>query len=308
MQIGIDFGGTKIEGAVLDRGGQVIARHRLPNPGSYDAALETVRELVARLEASSGAGTIGIGTPGSESAHTGRMRNCNTVWLNGRALRADLEARLGRPVRLANDADCLALSEASDGAAAGAATVFGVILGTGCGGGVVVHGELLRGANGIAGEWGHNPLPRPGADEHPGPACWCGRRGCIETWLCGPALARDHLEHAGMLLTPQDIVRAARRGEVPARATLARYIDRLGRALASVCNGLDPAVIVFGGGLSNIRELYADLAAHIAPHVFADAWSARLVPARWGDSSGVRGAARLWPTGSGPRDEVQEES
>lgn len=295
MQIGIDFGGTKIEGAVLDAAGQIVARHRLPNPGSYDAALETVRQLVARLEASTGAGSIGIGTPGSQSARTGLMRNCNTVWLNGRALRTDLEQRLGRPVRLANDADCLALSEASDGAAAGESTVFGVILGTGCGGGVVLGGELLRGANGIAGEWGHNPLPWAAPDEHPGPACWCGRRGCIETWLSGPALARDHLEHAGRALAPQEIVRAARSGEAAARATLVRYVDRLGRALASLCNVLDPGVIVFGGGLSNIDELYGELAARIEPHVFTDAWSARLVQARWGDSSGVRGAARLWP-------------
>jgi fructokinase len=294
-RIGVDFGGTKIEVAALDAHGGFAARLRAPNPGSYEAALRTVRELITTAESEVGErGTVGVGAPGSISPRTGLVRNANSVWLNGRPFREDLEAALDRPVRLANDADCLAVSEAADGAAAGAKTAFAVILGTGCGGGVTIDGRVLHGANGIAGEWGHTPLPWPTAAEIPGPVCWCGRRGCLETWLCGPALQRDHRQVAGEDLTPAQIAAEAELGDARAAATLDRYIGRLARGLALVCDLLDPDVIVFGGGLSNLDPLYGRLPAQIAPHVFADHWEAALRPARWGDSSGVRGAARLW--------------
>jgi fructokinase len=222
------------------------------------------------------------------------MRNANSTWLNGRRFRENLEAALGRPVRLENDANCLALSEAVDGAAAGARTAFAVILGTGCGGGVAVDGRLLAGASGIAGEWGHTPLPWPGPDETPGPACWCGLNGCLETWISGSGLARDHAGRAGGALTAEEIVAAARGGDRPAQESLERYLGRLGRGLAMVCNILDPDVFVFGGGMSKVGEIYDRLPGLIEPFVFADAWGGRLAPARWGDASGVRGAARLW--------------
>lgn len=297
MRIGVDFGGTKIEAAALTSDGAFAARLREPNPGAYDAAIDTIARLIARVEAEAHAapgGPVGLAIPGSPSPRTGLIRNANSVWLNGRPFAADLETALGRPVRLANDADCLAVSEAYDGAAAGAPTVFAAILGTGCGGGVVIDGRLIAGANGVAGEWGHIPLPWPDADEWPGPDCWCGRRNCLELWLSGSGLQRDHQVRTTQSLKAEAIVSAARSGDPGATATLDRYIDRLGRALAVIADILDPDVFVLGGGLSNVAELYDSLPPLIARHVFADRWEARVVPARWGDSSGVRGAARLW--------------
>jgi len=295
IEIGVDFGGTKIEVAALAADGRFLARRRAPNPGQYDVAIQRVCELVSQAEEEAGSqGTIGVGAPGSVSPRSGVMRNANTVWLNGRRFREDLEQALGRPVRLANDANCLALSEAVDGAAAGERTAFAVILGTGCGGGVVVGGQLVEGANGVGGEWGHVPLPWATADEHPGPECWCGQRGCLETWVSGTGLARDHTSRTSQSLTAEQVIAAAREGNAAAIATLDRYISRLGRGLALICNVLDPDVFVLGGGLSNVRELYERLPAAIAPYVFTDSWQAKLAPARWGDSSGVRGAARLW--------------
>lgn len=295
IQIGVDFGGTKIEAAALGADGRFLARRRTPNPGSYEAAIDVVRELVLQIEHEVGAlGTVGIGMPGSVSPRTNVLRNANTVWLNGRDFRSDVEHALQRSVRLANDANCLALSEAVDGAAVGARTVFAVIVGTGCGGGLVVDGRLIEGANGVGGEWGHVPLPWAQPDEIPGPPCWCGRQSCIETWVSGPGMARDHAVRTSLQLTAESIIARAREGERDAAVTLDRYIDRLSRALAIICDIVDPDVFVFGGGLSNVRELYERLPAAIAPHVFADTWAAKLVPAAWGDSSGVRGAARLW--------------
>jgi fructokinase len=299
IEVGVDFGGTKIEAAALAPDGAFLSRLRAPNPGRYDDALEVVRDLVERVEKQAGGrGTVGVGAPGSVSPRTGVVRNANSTWLNGRTFREDLERALGRPVCLANDANCLALSEAADGAAVGARTCYAVILGTGCGGGVVVDGRLLVGANGIAGEWGHIALPWPRRSETPGPACWCGQRGCLETWVSGSGMARDFLETTGRSLTAAAIAEAARAGDTQAAAAIDDFIDRLGRALAMVCNLLDPDVFVFGGGLSNLPEIYARVAPVIERHVFSDAWSATLAPARWGDSSGVRGAARLAAQGS----------
>lgn len=295
IQIGIDFGGTKIEAAALAEDGRFLARRRTPNPGSYHASIEVVSELVKQIEGDIGAqGTVGIGMPGSVAPRTNVLRNANTVWLNGRNFRADVEQVLQRTVRLANDANCLALSEAVDGAAAGARTVFAVIIGTGCGGGLVIDGRLVEGANGIGGEWGHMPLPWAAGDELPGPECWCGRRSCIETWVSGTGMARDHAIRTSQQLTAESIIARAREGDEEAIVTLNRYIDRLARALAVICDIVDPDTFVFGGGLSNVQEIYARLPAAIAPHVFTDTWTAKLVPAVWGDSSGVRGAARLW--------------
>lgn len=295
IKVGVDFGGTKIEAAALDAEGRFLSRRRRPNPGAYEAAIQTVCELVAEVEAEAGGqGTVGVGAPGSVSPRTGVVRNANSVWLNGMPFREDLEAALGRPVRLANDANCLALSEAVDGAAAGAGSVFAVIIGTGCGGGLVVDGRLVEGANGIGGEWGHTPLPWPHAEELPAPGCWCGRRGCLELWISGTGFRADYRGRTGQERTGQEIVEAARAGEPQAMQALDAYIDRLARGLAVICDIVDPEAFVFGGGMSNTPELYERLPAAIAPHVFSDVWEARLVPARWGDSSGVRGAARLW--------------
>jgi len=296
ISIGVDFGGTKIEAAALDARGQFLSRLRAPNPGNYTAAIQTVCDLVARTEEAAGeVGTIGIGTPGSISPHSGVMRNANTVWLNGRHLREDLMRALGREVRMANDANCLALSEALDGAAAGLSVTFGVIIGTGCGGGLVVNGRLIEGANGVGGEWGHMPLPWPTADETPGPQCWCGKHGCLETWVSGSGFQHDYVRATGKKLDGSAIIEAARIGQPDAVAALDRYINRLGRSLAVICNILDPDAFVFGGGLSNVTEIYECLPAVIRQYVFADVWIGKIVPAQWGDSSGVRGAARLWP-------------
>ncbi|GAB4521478.1 MAG: ROK family protein [Amphiplicatus sp.] len=296
MQIGVDFGGTKIEVAALSPDGRFLAREREPNPGDYEEAIEAIRRLVARVERETGrAGLVGVGAPGSISLRSKTMRNANAVWLNGRRFREDLSAALGREIRLANDANCLALSEATDGATMGAKVAFAVILGTGCGGGLTVHGELIEGANRIAGEWGHMPLPWPGPDEIPGPTCWCGKSGCLETWLSGVGFARDYERATGRALKAEEVVAAARTGDNAAAAALERYIDRLGRALAVLCNILDPDAIVFGGGMSNVAEIYERTPEAIARYVFSDVLRTRLVPAKWGDSSGVRGAARLWP-------------
>lgn len=297
MRIGIDFGGTKIEAAVIGDDGAFLARRREPNPGDYDLAIEAVARLIAAVEADTGAtGPIGVAAPGSISPTTGVMRNANSTWLNGRRFAEDLQHRLDRPVRLANDANCLALSEAVDGAAAGKGVVFAVIIGTGCGGGLAVNGRLIEGANGVAGEWGHTSLPWPTADEAPGPVCWCGHRGCLETWVSGTGLQRDHAARTGQTLTGEAIIDAARAGDAAARISLDLCVDRLGRALAMLVNLIDPDAIVLGGGLSNVEELYARLPAIVERNAFTDAWSSLIVPARWGDSSGVRGAARLWPS------------
>jgi fructokinase len=294
LALGIDLGGTKIEIIGLDEGGAVLLRRRRPSPrGSYPATLEAIRQLVADAEAELGArATVGVGTPGAISPATGLLKNSNSTWLNGRPLDRDLAAALGRSIAMANDADCLALSEATDGAAAGAATVFAVILGTGVGGGLAVHGTVLAGPNAIAGEWGHNPLPWPSPDELPGPPCYCGLSGCIETWLSGPGLARDHQTHAGTPRDPPAIVAAAA-GDPAAEATLCRYEDRLARGLASVINLLDPQAIVLGGGLSRLDRLYDAVPGIWERYVFSDTVRTPLLPATHGDSSGVRGAAWL---------------
>ena len=299
MRIGVDLGGTKIEVIVLADGGAELLRRRCATPASegYAAIVEAIATLVDNAEAEvGGAGLpVGIGTPGAVTPGTGRMRNSNTTCLNGKPLPADLSTRLGREVRMANDANCFALSEAVDGAGAGAEVVFGVIIGTGTGGGLVVRGKVLTGPNAIAGEWGHNPLPSPNADELPGPSCYCGRRGCIETYLSGTGLARDHAEQLGGELRAPEIAAAAARGEAGAVVTLDRYVDRMARALASVINVVDPDVIVLGGGVSKIDRLYRDVPARWGQYVFADTEIAtRLVPAEHGDSGGVRGAAWLW--------------
>ncbi|MEK7322949.1 MAG: ROK family protein [Pseudomonadota bacterium] len=300
LRCGIDLGGTKIEGIVLDEQGAVLARERVATPaGDYRATLNAISAIVAQLEHHAGeCGAVGVGTPGALSRASGLLKNSNSVCLNGRPLDKDLSALLGRPLRIANDADCFVLSEAVDGAAAGAAVVFGVILGTGVGGGVVVHGRLLQGPNGIAGEWGHNPLPWPRDDERPGPACYCGKYGCIETWLSGPGLARDFAAVSGRLLSAEQIAQFAAEGDAACAAALARYEDRLARALASVINILDPEVIVLGGGLSKLKSLYQNVPAVWGRYVFSDRVDTRLVPAQHGDASGVRGAAWLWENGS----------
>lgn len=296
LRIGVDLGGTKIEAAALAADGQMLLRRRIATPrDDYEATLAAIVGLVTDLEQElGGRASIGIGTPGALSPFTGRLRNANSIWLNDRALGQDLEQRLQRPLRLANDADCFALSEASDGAAAGASAVFGVIIGTGTGGGIVIGGRLLQGPNAIAGEWGHNPLPWPRPDELPGPPCYCGKRGCIETFCSGPGLAADLLRVSGRQLQGPAIVTAAEQGDRDAEAALMRHEDRLARALAAVINLLDPEVIVLGGGLSNLRRLYHNLPTLISRHVFSDGLATRIVPPRFGDSSGVRGAARLW--------------
>jgi fructokinase len=295
LALGIDLGGTKIEIMALDIQGRALLRRRRPAPrGSYEATLEAVRDLVAEAEKELGArGTIGIGTPGAISPATGLLKNSNSTWLNGRPLDRDLALILGRELAMANDADCFALSEATDGAGAGCASVFGVILGTGVGGGVVIHGRPLAGPNAIAGEWGHTPLPWPADDERPGPPCYCGLAGCIETWLSGPGLARDYAARAGRELDPPAILSAAADGETAARVTLERYDDRLARALAVVIDILDPEVIVLGGGLSNLERLYANLPGLLPRWVFSDVVQNRITAPLHGDSSGVRGAAWL---------------
>jgi fructokinase len=283
MRIGVDLGGTKIEAIALE-GAREVRRKRIATPrGDYEATVAAVASLVREM----GEGSVGIGIPGAVSPVTGLIKNANSTWLIGRALKQDLEASLGREARLENDANCFALSEATDGAGQGAEVVFGVILGTGVGGGIVAHGRLLRGPNAIAGEWGHNPLPAPQAEDLPLPACYCGRTGCIETYLSGPGLERDHLRLTGERLRAEDIVSLG--GEA-----LRRYEERLARALASVINVLDPDVIVLGGGMSNVARLYTEVPRLWSRHVFSDHVATRLARNVHGDSSGVRGAAWLW--------------
>lgn len=290
VRLGIDLGGTKIEAIALDRSGAERFRKRVPTPqGDYDATVRAVAELIHTADSATGTkGTIGIGIPGTLSPATGLVKNANSTCLIGRALDNDLAAAVGRRVRLANDADCFALSEAADGAAAGANIVFGIILGTGVGGGLVIDRNVISGPNAITGEWGHNPLPWPTDMERPGPRCYCGLSGCIETFLCGPGLARDH----GHAMGAEEIATSA---DPAAIATMDRYVDRLARATAHVINIIDPHVIVLGGGLSQIERLYEDVPRAWPTHVFSDTVATRLVPPRHGASSGVRGAAWLWP-------------
>ncbi|HHH13986.1 MAG TPA: ROK family protein [Thiolapillus brandeum] len=296
MLAGIDLGGTKIEGVLLDEAGTIRFRRRVATPaGDYEATLDAIVALHRELETAAGRELpLGLGTPGSPSPATGLMRNANSTCLNGRPLHHDLERRLQRPLRMANDADCFTLSEAVDGAGAGAAVVFGVIIGTGTGGGVAVNGRLLPGVNAVTGEWGHNPLPWPGADELPGPACYCGRRGCIETFLSGPGMAHDHERRTGETLTAREIAARAEGGDRKAIATLERYEERLARGLASIINVLDPGVIVLGGGLSHMDRLYEKVPERWGEYIFSDTVATRLLPPAHGDSSGVRGAAWLW--------------
>jgi fructokinase len=287
-RLGVDLGGTKIEIAALDRDGTIRLRRRMPTPrDDYPATVAAIAALVDAADRElGGQGTVGIGIPGTLSALTGRVKNANSTWLNHRPLREDLQAALGREVRIQNDANCLAVS--------GADVVFAAILGTGVGAGIAVHGRPLSGANGIAGEWGHVPLPAPRDDERPGPRCWCGRTGCIETWLSGPALATDHLRTSGEPLDAVVLAARAAAGEPAALASLERWLGRLARGLAMVIDVLDPDVIVLGGGLSNIEAVYASLPARLQPLVFSDDLRTRIVRSAHGDSSGVRGAAWLW--------------
>ena len=296
-RIGIDIGGTKIEAIALTVDGRIAVRRRMATPkGSYDGTLCAVATLVEEIETEIGAeATVGICIPGVVSHQTELVKNANSVWLIGKPLGHDFEVVLGREVRIANDANCFALSEAKDGAGAGSSVVFGVILGTGVGGGIIVDGRILEGANSIAGEWGHNPLPWSKAEELPGRACYCGRHGCIETFLSGPGRTADHLAATGLRLDPQNIARLARDGDTAAIATLDRYENRLARALAMIINSLDPEVIVLGGGLSNLEQLYGGVPGLWPGHVFSDTVLTRLLAPVHGDSSGVRGAARLWP-------------
>jgi len=296
LRIGVDLGGTKIEGAAVAPEGEITARRRVPTPrDDYDATIAAVAVLVADLEGHLGhPTTVGVGMPGTISPASGLVKNANSVWLNGRPLDRDLREHLRHDVRLANDANCFALSEARGGAAAGAGIVFGVIVGTGTGGGIVVNGRVLTGRNAIGGEWGHNPLPWPRPDELPGAPCYCGLRGCIETFLSGPGLARDHREATGEERTPADIAERAAGGDAAAEATLQRYEDRMARALASIINVVDPDVVVLGGGMSNLARLYANVPRMWARYVFSDRVDTALVAPRFGDSSGVRGAAWLW--------------
>ncbi len=296
FRIGIDLGGTKIEGAAVDVSGLMRVRRRVATPvQNYRATIDAIIALIGCIEQEIGAtASLGIGVPGAVSPKTGLIKNANSTWLNGRPLQRDIETALGRPTRLANDANCFALSEATDGAGAGIDAVFGVILGTGVGGGIAIRGQILVGANAIAGEWGHNPLPWPTPDEIPGPPCYCGRSGCIERFLSGPGFAADHYCHCGESLSAPQIARTAESGDPDCQATLARYMDRLARGLASVINLIDPGVIVLGGGLSGISTLYEQVPRLWTRYIFSDRAVTRLLPPVHGDSSGVRGAAWLW--------------
>lgn len=296
MRIGIDVGGTKIEGIALDGRGRTLGRRRVETPrGDYDATVGAVVDLVAGLEGGTGRrGTVGIGIPGTVSPASGLIKNANSVWLNGRPFHSDLARALARPVRLANDANCFALSEATDGAGAGEEVVFGVILGTGTGGGIVVRGHILTGPNGVAGEWGHNPLPWPDADDQPARPCYCGRSGCIETYLSGPGLAADYRRATGDDVPGHAVAERAAAGDHAAAACVARHEVRLAKALAGVINVLDPGVIVLGGGLSGMAHLYTGVPRRWGSWVFSDRVDTRIAPPRHGDASGVRGAAWLW--------------
>jgi fructokinase len=297
MRIGIDLGGTKIEALAIDHLGLELARHRIDTPrDDYDATIQAIRGLVHRLEQETGkTGTVGAGIPGSISRITGLVKNANSTWLNGRPLDRDLTAALAREVRLANDANCLAVSEATDGEAAGKRVVFGVILGTGCGGGVALDARVHEGLNGVAGEWGHNPLPWPRPEEYPGPACYCGKRGCMEMWVSGTGIALDYRTVTGRSLSAQEIVSEFEAGNREAAGAIERFEDRLARGLAQVINILDPDVIVIGGGVSKIEHIYREIPKKLPAYVFGGEMLTPIVPAKYGDSSGVRGAAWLWP-------------
>ena len=297
IRIGIDLGGTKIEALAIDDQGVELARHRIDTPrDDYDATIMAMVELVRRLEKETGSsGTVGAGIPGSISRITGLVKNANSTWLNGRSLDRDLSTVLGREVRVANDANCFAVSEATDGAAAGAHVVFGVILGTGCGGGVAIAGRVHAGPNGVGGEWGHNPLPWPKPEEFPGPMCYCGKRGCMEMWVSGTGIALDYGNVTGKTLTTREIVAEFDAGHRDAVAAIERFEDRLARGLAQVINILDPDVIVIGGGVSRVEHLYQELPHRLPAYVFGGEVSTPILPAMYGDSSGVRGAAWLWP-------------
>jgi len=298
MRIGIDLGGTKIEALAIDDQGVELARHRIDTPrDDYDATIVAMVGLVRRLEKQTGrTGTVGAGIPGSISRITGLVKNSNSTWLNGRPLDRDLAAALGREVRLANDANCFAVSEATDGAAAGKHVVFGVILGTGCGGGVAIGARVHAGPNGVAGEWGHNPLPWQRPEEYPGPACYCGKQGCMEMWVSGTGIALDYRTVTGRARTTQDIVSEFEAGELEATAAIHRFEDRLARGLAQVINILDPDVIVIGGGVSKLEDIYREIPKKLPAYVFGGEASTPVLPAVFGDSSGVRGAAWLWPS------------
>jgi fructokinase len=302
-RLGIDLGGTKIAAVVLDDDGAVRWEAREPTPREdYDGTIRALVALVSQGEAAVGARcSIGVGTPGAISPATGLIKNANSTWLNGRPFKVDVERALGRDVRMANDANCLAVSEATDGAAAGATVVFGVILGTGTGGGWVIDGRVVTGANAVAGEWGHNMLPWPDADERPGPACYCGQTGCIETFLSGPGLAADYRRRGGDQTTSDEIARRAGAGEPLAAHTMRIWLRRLAKSLASVINLMDPDVIVVGGGLSRIDAIYREVPRLWDAWVFSDEIATRIVPAAYGDASGVRGAAWLWGGGPGGR-------
>jgi fructokinase len=294
LRIGIDLGGTKIAGVALDETGAEVARGRVATPREdYAGTMESIAALVAELEKQAGGtASVGIGMPGALSVKTGLVKNANSTWLNGKPFDRDIAAVLGRPVRLANDANCLAVSEATDGAGAGLPVVFAVILGTGVGGGIAIDGRPVAGLNAIAGEWGHNPLPWPEPEELPGPACYCGKQGCVETWLSGPGMAADHLRVTGHML---DAAGIARSGDAASVATLNRYRGRLARSLAVIINILDPDIVVIGGGVSQMAGLYDPLASLLARGCFSDGIFTPVVPALHGDDSGVRGAAWLWP-------------
>jgi fructokinase len=302
MLIGVDWGGTKIEAAALDQDGAILVRRRADTPRSdYPACLRLIADLVAHIEAATGAsGTVGVGLPGSLDPRTGVAKGASSTWLNGRRVEDDLRAALGRDVRIANDADCLAASEAADGAGRGYRVVFAVILGSGAGAGIAVDGRAHHGPNNGAGEWGHNPLPLPYVSEIPGAPCYCGRHGCLETWVSGRAFAREYSRHASLELaqpvspSPAEIIARMHAGDRLARLVWARYVDRVARGLALVVNVLDPDVLVMGGGMSNVEELFTDLPPRLADQVFSPVFHTPIVRAMHGDSSGVRGAAWLW--------------
>lgn len=297
MRIGVDWGGTKIEAIALSDEGSTLWRHRVPTPREdYAESVRRTVELIATAERETSAtGTVGMGIPGVVVESTGLVKNANSTWLNGKPFQTDIEALLGREIRCANDANCLALSEAIDGAGVGKRVVFGAILGTGCGGGIAIAGALHEGPHGIAGEWGHNPLPWQSPDEYPGSQCYCGRRGCIETWISGTSFERQYTELTGKRVRGPEIVQRAENGEPKAAALLSRYQDQVARALAHVVNLLDPNIIVLGGGMSNVGALYDSLPRLVDDYVFGHGGNAAIVPAMHGDSSGVRGAAWLWP-------------
>ncbi|HEY3147731.1 MAG TPA: fructokinase [Dongiaceae bacterium] len=301
IRIGVDLGGTKIEVLAIDRDGRELVRHRVPTPRhDYDGSVRLMAELVTRVERETGrTGTVGLAIPGSISAITGLVKNANSTWLNGRPLDRDLSAALGREVRCVNDANCLAVSEATDGAAAGAGVVFAAILGTGCGSGIAVRGRVHTGPNGVAGEWGHNPLPWPTPDEVPGPSCYCGKHGCLETWISGSGLEDDYERTTGTKLRGREILAQAEGGDAVAEGAMRRYESRLTRGLAHVINILDPDVIVLGGGISRIERLYPYIEQHLPEFVLGKECGTPVRPALHGDSSGIRGAAWLWPAEEG---------